>query len=225
MITTTITDGVLNACKSAYNENCNVPCLHYGILAAILEYDKRVCKPLREELIFNEQRNIAAWRAFEEEKNQEIGRIRKQRDAALKRVEELENEDPRDSHHCACRFSDEDRRLLQECDTHNLLRVSHDLLQKNKANYDVWFKKEAEQHQRINNYGGNALHSTTLISELKAQIERATEILKAYRATGQSGALMASMIEHDLECAREAYETNNVDGIIYWEKILSELKQ
>ena len=146
MITTTITDGVLNACKSAYNENCNVPCLHYGILAAILEYDKSVCEPLREE-----------------------------RDAAFKRMQDL--------------------------------------------------GKDVDRYQRINNCGGNALHSTTLISELKAQIERAIEILKAYRATGQSGALMASMIEHDLECAREAYETNNVDGIIYWEKILSELKK
>ena len=173
MITPTIPDDVFKACAGVIVTD---KAGQYALKSALLEYDKRVCEPLREELIFNEQRNIEGWRAMKEEKQQEIERIKKECDAALARVKELENEDPRDSHHCACRFSDEDRRLLQECDTHNLLRVSHYLLQKNKANYDVWLNEErvarsaaierlkeiegdARRYQWIKNRGGYVSHS------------------------------------------------------------------
>ena len=66
---------------------------------------------------------------------------------------------------------------------------------------------------------------TTLISELKAQIERATEILKDYKSIGQPGIFGAMMIELDLDRACKALDDNDVAGMIYWEKTLSELKQ
>ena len=94
MTTPTIPEDVMKACENAFLESGDS-----GYLAdafdAIYKYDELVCQPLREELIFNEQRNISAWRAFEEEKNQEIGRIREQRDAALKLVVELKNDKTR----------------------------------------------------------------------------------------------------------------------------------
>ena len=183
MTTTTIPDDVFEICVAAYEAHING--WPWNLKSALLEYDKCVYEPLRMKIkalkaghdsyAENNKKEISWLNNLLDDSNKEVFETRKQRDAALKRVEELE--------------------------------------------------KDVDRYQRINNCGGNALHSTTLISELKAQIERATEILKVYRAAEQSGALMASMIEHDLECAREAYETNNVDGIIYWEKILSELKQ